>query len=133
LEGMGGGDCREGIRHADLRRLRAQHERMRLVQAPPARLDLGNGRARCLRRLLSRGCASQVDEQAVGQVPELEIHYRALTAPSTFVIESRASPNSITVFGSTKSGLSIPAKPGPIERLSTTMFCAWATSRLGSP
>ena len=36
----------------------------------------------------------------------------ALTPATSFSTDSFASPNSIAVFGSTKSGLSMPAKPG---------------------
>jgi hypothetical protein len=51
----------------------------------------------------------------------------------SFVIESFASPNSITVFGLKKSGFSIPAKPGFMLRLRTTTALASSTFRIGIP
>ena len=57
----------------------------------------------------------------------------ALTPATSFSTESLASPNSIAVFGSRKSGLSIPAKPVAIERFMTTIWCAWSTFRIGIP
>ena len=48
----------------------------------------------------------------------------ALTAETSASTDAFASPNSIDVFGSTNSGLSTPAKPGLIERLSTMTFFA---------
>ncbi len=57
----------------------------------------------------------------------------ALTPAASLATESLASPNSITVFGFRKSGFSIPAKPGFIERFSTTIACDWSTFRIGIP
>jgi hypothetical protein len=59
--------------------------------------------------------------------------YSALTLAIRFSTDSLASPKSITVFGSTYSSLSIPAKPGLIPRFSTTMCAARSTSRIGMP
>src|SRR3954453_16360316 len=58
---------------------------------------------------------------------------RALTPATSFTTESFASPKSIAVFGSRKSGLSIPAKPVAIERFITTTCAAWSTFRIGIP
>src|SRR5262249_21013411 len=55
------------------------------------------------------------------------------TAWISFPTESFASPNSIAVFGFRYSSLSMPAKPGRIERLSTTTCWAWSTLRIGMP
>ena len=60
-------------------------------------------------------------------------HHDALTAAISLTIESFASPNSIVVFGSRKSSLSMPAKPGAIERFITTTLAALSTSRIGIP
>ena len=57
----------------------------------------------------------------------------ALTPATSFNTESFASPNSIAVFGSMKSGLSMPAKPVAIERFITTIWCAWSTFKIGMP
>ena len=59
--------------------------------------------------------------------------YSAFTPATTPSIDFFASPKSITVLGSSKSGLSIPAKPEFIERLSTTTLAALSTSRIGIP
>src|SRR5277367_4247246 len=48
----------------------------------------------------------------------------ALTPATSLSTDSFASPKSIPVFGSTKSGLSIPANPVAIERLLTTICFA---------
>ena len=65
--------------------------------------------------------------------PRVPSPQRALTAPSTLVSESLASPNRSVVLGSNSSSFSIPAKPGRIERLRNTTCPAWATSRIGIP
>ena len=59
--------------------------------------------------------------------------HRALTAAVSLATDSFASPNSIIVFGSRKSGLSIPANPGFIERLSTITAFDSSTLRIGMP
>ncbi len=58
---------------------------------------------------------------------------RALTAATTFVSESLASPNNSVVFGSKSSSLLMPAKPGRIERFMNTMLRASSTARMGIP
>ena len=60
-------------------------------------------------------------------------HQTVFTAPISFTIESFAFPNSIVVRGSRKSSLSIPAKPGAIDRFITTTLVALSTSRIGIP
>src|SRR6185369_16262438 len=62
-----------------------------------------------------------------------DVGHSALTPATSFSTESLASPNSIAVFGSRKSGLSMPAKPVAIERFMTTIWCAWSTFRIGMP
>src|SRR6185437_4074855 len=57
----------------------------------------------------------------------------ALTPAISWSMDSFASPKSITVFGLTKRGFSIPAKPGFIDRLRTTTLCASSTFRMGIP
>ena len=57
----------------------------------------------------------------------------ALTAATTFVKESLASPKRSVVFGSKRSSLSIPAKPGRMERFMKTMLWASSTARIGMP
>jgi len=74
-------------------------------------------------REFSGRCVAPV--QAYGQ--------RALTAATTFVRESLASPNNSVVFGSKSSSLSMPAKPGRIERFMNTMLRASSTARIGIP
>ena len=59
--------------------------------------------------------------------------YRAFTAPSTFVRDSFASPNSRVVCGSNMRSFSIPANPGRMDRLRNTTWRASATSRIGIP
>ena len=54
-------------------------------------------------------------------------------AAISFTTESFAFPNSIVVCGSRKRSLSMPAKPGAIERFITTTLCALSTSRIGMP
>jgi len=61
------------------------------------------------------------------------VSYIALTAETTFVSESLASPNSSDVFGSNSNSFSIPAKPGRIERLRKTTWAALPTCRIGIP
>lgn len=59
--------------------------------------------------------------------------YMALTAETTFVRESLASPKRRVVFGSKRSSFSMPANPGRMERLRKTTCWASATSRIGMP
>ena len=59
--------------------------------------------------------------------------YAAFTAWTNLVRESLASPKNMIVFGSYISSLSMPAKPGRIERFMNTMFLAWSTFRIGMP
>ena len=59
--------------------------------------------------------------------------HRALTPAVSLATDSFASPNSIIVFGSRKSGLSMPAKPGLIDRLSTIVARDSSTFRIGMP
>src|SRR5439155_9411514 len=59
--------------------------------------------------------------------------HSVLTPATSLRTDSFASPKSITVFGSRKSGLSIPAKPGLIERFMTTICFELSTSRIGMP
>jgi len=59
--------------------------------------------------------------------------HSAFTPAASLPTDSFASPNSITVFGFRKSGFSMPAKPGLIERFSTTIACDWSTFRIGIP
>ena len=73
LDSVGGGDCRERIRHPDLRRRRVQHERVLLVQSPPARQNLLGRQAFCICNLARRRRSSQLDEEAVRQGPQPEI------------------------------------------------------------
>jgi len=58
---------------------------------------------------------------------------RALTAATTFVSESLASPNNSVVFGSNSRSLSMPANPGRMERFMNTMLRASSTARIGIP
>ena len=57
----------------------------------------------------------------------------ALTAATTLVRESLASPKSSVVLGSKSSSFSMPANPGRIERFRKTTCAAWSTSRIGMP
>ena len=68
-----------------------------------------------------------------GAVHDDRRRHSALTAAVSFATDSFASPNSIIVFGSTKSGLSMPAKPGFIERFSTMTAFDSSTFRIGMP
>ena len=59
--------------------------------------------------------------------------YAALTAATSFVSESLASPKNMTVFGPNMRSLSMPANPGRIERFMKMMFFAWSAFRIGMP
>src|SRR5262249_15384648 len=91
-------------------------------------------------RVRDERCANRLDG-TVGRHRLLDMAARkdwsarhsALTAAVSFATDSFASPKSIIVFGSTNSGLSMPAKPGFIERLSTMTACDWSTFRIGMP
>jgi hypothetical protein len=70
---VGSGHGRERIRHPDGALACVQHERVRLVKSSPAGLyRLWSGTCR-LRDLIRRGASSEFDEQAIGQVPEVEV------------------------------------------------------------
>lgn len=56
-----------------------------------------------------------------------------LTAATSLLRESLASPKSITVLGSYRSSLSMPAKPGRIERFMKTICLDSSTSSTGMP
>src|SRR5439155_20704559 len=89
-------------------------------------------------RIGDEGLAHGLDRSLRGDggldVPHREDRdHWALMPAISWVIESFASPKSITVFGFTKSGFSIPAKPGFIERLGTATIGASATFRIGIP
>ena len=89
----------------------------------------------CDERLADRlhgsvGCDSLLD---VAGCEDGDAAQSAFTPAASFATDSFASPNSITVFGFTKSGLSMPAKPGLIERFRTTIACDWSTLRIGIP
>src|SRR5205823_8176659 len=59
--------------------------------------------------------------------------YAALTAVTSFVSESFASPKNMIVFGSYIRSLSMPANPGRIDLFMNTMFLAWSAFRIGMP
>ena len=105
------------VRDVHLRRHRPLAARMR-DEALPYRLD------RPLRRHRLLDVAGGEDEDARQSV---------LTDETSFSTDSFASPKSIDVCGSTKSGLSTPAKPVAIERFITTTCFAWSTFRIGMP
>ena len=67
------------------------------------------------------------------RTPEEGNAHVSFTAPISLTTESFALPNSIVVRGSRKSSLSMPAKPGAIERFITTTLAALSTSRMGIP
>ena len=75
---------------------------------PPA------GSPETLGRLAGAGAVDEVPTQA------------DFTAATSLAKVSLASPKSMVVFGSNSNSLSIPAKPGRMERLRNTMF--WASS-----
>ena len=59
--------------------------------------------------------------------------YASLTAATSLVRVSLASPNSKVVLSSKSRSLSIPAKPGRIDRLRNTMFSASSALMMGMP
>src|SRR3974390_2618717 len=66
--------------------------------------------------------------------PESPSEFHAsLTAATSLVRVSLASPNRRVVLSSKRSSLSIPAKPGGIALLRKTMFCAWSALMIGIP
>jgi hypothetical protein len=105
------------VRHVDLRRHRPLALRVR-DESVAHRLD----------RALRRHSLLDVPPREDGDPA-----HSALTAAVSRATDSFASPNSIIAFGSRKSGLSMPAKPGLIERFSTTTACDWSTFRIGMP
>src|SRR4051794_20490917 len=57
----------------------------------------------------------------------------ALTALTSLVRESLASPKNMTVFGPNIRSLSMPAKPGRMDLFMKMMFLAWSAFRIGIP
>src|SRR5437868_5843556 len=107
--------ARRVVRHVDLRRHRPLAAVVR-DECLTDRLERDDGRDRAVDVLRAEGD-----------------RHRFLTPATSFNTESFASPKSIAVFGSRKSGLSMPAKPVAIERFITTIWCAWSTFRIGIP
>ena len=87
-------------------------------------LDVAVARVRALApcsappRCAAHATCAAADGRLAGTDPR---RYVALTAAISLTTESFASPNSIVVCGSRKSSLSMPAKPGAIERFITTI------------
>jgi hypothetical protein len=68
----------------------------------------------------------------VAGLPLVALVHSAADYPAVARV-SLASPNSSVVFGSKSSSLSMPAKPGRIERLRKTMFSASSALMMGMP
>ena len=131
-------DRRDGSSTATGRRPRRARTTVLEPAGRPARA--GRSRPGCERRLRSSRqpvprCRFQPSRRSVRQwrrAPRASFH-ASLTAATSLVRVSLASPNSSVVLSSNSSSLSMPANPGRIERLRKTMLAASSAWMMGMP
>ena len=103
----------------------------------PAHRGRGHRPVGCGPHLLGRRPAVRPEGRAalrLARGPRQPLAGQAAFTPATRAwTVAFASPNSIAVCGSPYSGLSIPAKPEAMLRLSTMTLCALSTFRMGMP
>jgi hypothetical protein len=99
----------------------------------PAERGFGVGRGNAAAVVQSTVLHPEQPVECGGQFAPERSPYAALTAETSLVSESLASPKSMVVLGSYRRSLSMPAKPGRIDRFRNTMLCAWSTFRIGMP
>ena len=80
------------------------------------------------------------DQEAVTELGDADLsvrptvrYYASLTAATSLARVSLASPNRRVVLSSKSRSLSIPAKPGRMDRLRNTMFSASSALMMGMP
>jgi hypothetical protein len=67
------GTAENGFAHSDLGRGWVQHERVLIMETPPARQYFLAPRARLARGLVRGRSAAKLDEEFVGQIAKLEV------------------------------------------------------------